>query len=249
MKEKIYSSNPSIFQRYISLTNQKNFLIEKICKVINENYTSNKLSLLDIGCGDGTVTLQIISKLKDKYNLEINAIDVSKPLIECFKRKKSYTINYIIDNVELIKILPKADFILMSHILTYINNLDDLIEKVLNALNLNGIALIVLSNDFSDDVKVKNKLNKKLTTSHKVKKILDKKNINYKVEIIESEIDISGIENMDEDGRVIIEFFKHKSFEEISNDEINDIREKILKIANSSGKITKKEDYIWIKPI
>jgi len=61
-----------------------------------------------------------------------------------------------------------------------------------------------------------------------------------------SDIDISGIENMNENGKTIIEFFKHEQFVNISSDEINDIRNKILNIANGNKKLTKREDYIWI---
>ena len=84
------------------------------------------------------------------------------------------------------------------------------------------------------------------TISNSVKSILSKKNIKYDVEVVESEIDISGIEDMNENGKTIIEFFKHKRFEEISLAEINNIRNTILKIANENKKIIKRENYIWI---
>ena len=54
---------------------------------------------------------------------------------------------------------------------------------------------------------------------------------------------------MNENGKIIIEFLKHKRFEEISSAEINNIRNTILKIANENKIIIKREDYIWIKNI
>ena len=51
---------------------------------------------------------------------------------------------------------------------------------------------------------------------------------------------------MNENGKTIIEFFKHKQFEDISLGEINDIRNIILKMSNENKKIIKREDYIWI---
>ena len=41
-------------------------------------------------------------------------------------------------------------------------------------------------------------------------------------------------------------FFKHEKFEKIPSEEINDIRNKILNIANGNKNLTKREDYIWI---
>ena len=91
-----------------------------------------------------------------------------------------------------------------------------------------------------------NKQNSKDTISANVKKILSKKKVKYDVEIVDSEIDVSGIGNMNDNGKTIIEFFKHERFENISSSEINDIRNIILKMSNENKKIIKREDYIWI---
>jgi len=245
---KLYQENPSIFQRYIALTNQKQILIDKFCKKIIENNISKKLSLLDIGCADGMVTDKIIDKLIQLYQIEVTVIETSKELISQFKARTDYDIKFINDNVESMDSLPKSDFILLAHVVSYIDNLEKFIDKVINSLNSKGIALIVVSNDYSDDKKVKNILKgQKIedTISNSVKSILSKKKVKYDVEVVESEIDVSGIEDMNENGKTIIEFFKHKGFEEISSDEINNIRNTILNIANEK-KIIKREDYIWI---
>ena len=246
---KLYRENPSIFQRYIALTNQKPILINKVCKKILENNTSKKLMLLDIGCADGAVTTQIIEKLGESYQLEVTGIETSTELIKCFKSRTNHDINFINRNVESLDKLPKSDFILIAHVVCYIENLESFLDKVINSLNTKGIALIVVSNDYSDDKKVTDSLkkyNNKDTLSTNIKKILSKKNVKYEVEIVNSDIDISGIENMNENGKTIIEFFKHEQFVNISSDEINDIRNKILNIAKGNKKLTKREDYIWI---
>ena len=249
---KLYKENPSIFQKYIALTNQKQILIDKVCKKIIENNISKELSLLDIGCADGMVTDKIIDKLRQLYQLEVTCIETSKELINQFKARTDYDINFINENVESLDKLPKSDFILIAHVVSYINNLEKFIDKVINSLNSKGIALIVVSNDYSDDKKVKKALNgqnSEDTISASVKSILYEKNIKYDVEVVESKIDISGIEDMNENGKIIIEFLKHKRFEEISSAEINNIRNTILKIANENKIIIKREDYIWIKNI
>lgn len=248
----LYKDNSSIFQKYISLTNQKQILIDKVCKKIIDNINLKKIKLLDIGCADGAVTLKIIENIRNSYQLEVTVIEASTELINRFKSKMEYDINFINENVESIDILPQSDFILMAHIVSYINNLDCFLDKIINSLNENGIALIVVSNDYSDDKKVKNYLNNskdKNSTSTIVKSILSKKKIKYDVEIVESNIDVSGIEEMNEKGKVIIEFLEHKKIEDISDNRINDMRNKILNIAKGNKKIIKREDYIWIHKI
>lgn len=246
---KLYRENPSIFQKYIALTNQKQILIDRVCKKILEKNTSKKLMLLDIGCADGNVTAQIIEKIGKSYQLEVTGIETSTELISDFKLRTNYDINFINDNVESLDKLPKSDFILIAHVVSYIEDLEKFLDKVINSLNDKGTALIVVSNDYSDDKKVKNSLKEqdnKDTISTNVKKILSKKKVKYEVEMVESDIDISGIENMNENGKTIIEFFKHEKFEYILSDEINDIRNTILNIADGNKKIIKREDYIWI---
>ena len=249
---KLYKENPSIFQKYIAQTNQKQILIDKVCKKIIKNNISKKLSFLDIGCADGIVTDQIIDKLIQLYQIEVTGIETSKKLINQYRSRTDYDINFINENVESLDKLPRSDFILIAHVVSYIDNLEKFLDKVINSLNNEGIALIVISNDYSDDKKVKNILsgqNNKNTVSANIKSILSRKKVKYDVEIVESEIDVSGIEEMNENGKTIIEFFKHKKFEDISSVEINNIRNTILNIENENKKIIKREDYIWIKNI
>lgn len=245
----LYSENPSIFQKYIALTNQKQILIEKVCQKAIKNVTSKKIALLDIGCADGEVTSQIIDEIGKYYQLEVTGVETSTELINEFKSRANYDINFINENVESLDKLPKSDFILIAHVVSYIENLEEFIDKVINSLNNKGMALIVVSNDYSDDKKVKDSLkkqNNEKTISANVKNILKKKKVKYEVEVVESDIDVSGIEDMNENGKTIVEFFKHKKIEDISSDEIEDMRTIILNIAGENKKLIKREDYIWI---
>ena len=241
----IYDKKPSVFQKYISLTNQKQILVDKVCEKIMLNNKSQNLSLTDIGCADGMVTTQIINKLKNVYQLDISAIEKSTSLINEFKSKTNFNINFINEDIELINTLPKSDFILMSHVISYIDNLELFLKKVIDSLNEKGSALIVISNDSSDDVKISSGSNNKKVLLEKISQILLNNQVKYDIEFVESFIDVSGVYDMNDDGKTIIEFFKHKSFDEISSDDILNIKNKILEVANKDKKIIKKENYIW----
>ena len=241
----IYDKKPSVFQRYIALTNQKQLLIDKVCKRILLNNKSKKLSLTDIGCADGMVTLQIINELKKIFLLDTTVIEKSTSLINDFKSKTNLNINFINEDIEFVNALPKSDFILMSHIVSYINNLEKFLKKAFDSLSEKGIALIVVSNDHSDDVMTSVEKNNKNQILEKIKLILTSNHVRYDIEIVESTIDVSGIYDMNDDGKTLIEFFKHKDINDISHDEIEKMRKEILAIANENKKIIKKENYIW----
>ena len=242
----IYDKKPSVFQKYITLTNQKQILVDRVYKKIISNNKSKELSLTDIGCADGMVTSQIIDKLKNIYKLNVNAIEKSKVLINEFKEKTSFNINFINEDIDSINNLPKADFILMSHVISYIDNPKQVLEKIINSLDKNGIILIVISNDNSDDVKVFEGEEKEKRTLKNISQILIDNQMKYDIEVVESTIDVSDIKEMNNNGKTIIEFFKHKSFDDISSNDVIDMKNKILEIASKDMRIIKKENYIWI---
>ena len=82
--------------------------------------------------------------------------------------------------------------------------------------------------------------------SSKIQELLNKKKIPFEKEVIESTMDVSGLINMSEDGKSLIEFFNHKRFDEIPYSDIQDMRKLILSYANQEGHLIKKEDYFWI---
>lgn len=245
----MYSENPSIFQRFVLLTDQKQILIDKVVKKIRNNHPKRNIKFLDIGCADGAVTIPIVEELAKSNNITTTGIEYSKSLLEGFKNNTNIQVNLINKDVELLDELPVSDFILISHSLPYINDLESFLEKVVKAMSKESITLIVVSNPFSDDKKIKNQIldkKDKEPLSSKIQELLNKKKIPFEKEVIESTIDVSGLLNMSEQGKTLIEFFNHKRFDEIPYNDIQKMRKLILSYANQQGHLIKKEDYFWI---
>lgn len=245
----MYGDNPSIFQRFVLLTDQKQILIDKVVKKIRNNYSKRNIEFLDIGCADGAVTIPVVEELSKSNNINVTGIDYSNALLKDFKNNTNIKVNLINKDVELLDELPLSNFILISHSLPYINDLESFLDKVIKALSKNSIALIVVSNPFSDDAKIKNQIldkKDKESLSSKIQKLLNEKKITFEKEVIESTMDVSGLLNMSEEGKTLIEFFYHKSFDEILDNDVKSMRELILSYANKEGYLTKKEDYFWI---
>ncbi len=245
----MYDDNPSIFQRFIALTDQKQVLIDKVVKKIRNNYSKRSIKFLDIGCADGTVTIPIVEEISKTNDVTVTGIDYSKALLNDFKNNTNIKVNLINTDVELLDELPLADFILISHCLPYINDLDAFLDKVVKALTKDAIVLIVAGDPSSDDAKIKRQIldkKDKEPLSFKIQKLLNEKRITFEKEIIESKINVSGLLDMNKDGKSLIEFFNHKNFDEISENDAKKMRELILSYANKEGYLTKKEDYFWI---
>ena len=250
LNKHMYDNNSSIFQRYVSLTTQKPILVDKVISKLDNNFLNREMHFLDIGCGDGIVTMPIIETLNKTSKVIATCIEPSSDLLKDFKSMTTMNIEFINKDVESLDQLPKSDFILLSHVLPYISDRYIFLDKVIEALNPNGRALIVVSNPNGDDLKVKNMvLNKESDTSLSttLQNILNKQKISFNVEMVESTIDVSGVTEMNEDGKTIIEFFKHLKFNDISDDDIQKIRHTVLNIANEKGQLIKREDYIWIE--
>jgi ubiquinone/menaquinone biosynthesis C-methylase UbiE len=246
----MYDNDSSIFQNYVALTTQKPILVSRVIDEIKKHFKTNQFAFLDIGCGDGIVTVPIINSLKNDYEkLEVICIEPSLDLINAFKKKTDYGVDFINKDVESISQLPKADFILMSHLLSYVQNTGTFLENAHQALSQNGLGLIVINNPNSDDSVIKRQLlaGKDDNMSAIIQGVLSDRSIDYYVETIDSTIDVSGVTEMDDKGKTVIEFFKHQRFNEIPEDQINELRQAVLELCNSDGKLIKREDYIWIR--
>lgn len=249
-----YKNQSGTFQAYIKNTNQKEILAKNIVKKISSSFNLSKdkeFVFTDIGAGDGKVTIPVINFLHGKTNLICNIIEPSD-LIEDFKKNCNFkNINYYKKKIDDLTI-PKSDFILVSHILVYLDDLSKAVQDVYAALKDDGMVLIIETNPDSDDVKMKIKLKrvfasqKNLKMTGEIINFLKTNSIRHQAEVIPSEINTSGCVSLNEDGKAIISFFYHKPFDELLEKEIVDFQTAVKQLTDGGNKLSKKEDYVWI---
>ncbi|MBU0459176.1 MAG: class I SAM-dependent methyltransferase [Nanoarchaeota archaeon] len=252
--KKFYEKQSSTFQVYIKNTNQKEILVKNIIKKLSSSFKLKKdqnFVFTDVGAGDGKVTIPIINFLKNKAKLTCNVIEPSD-LIDDFKKNCNFDkINYSKKKIDDVKI-PKSDFILVSHVLVYLENYQKTIKNIYASLKDEGIALIVTTNPKSGDVLLKIKLGrdfaslKNLDLTKNIINSLKNNNLKHQLETIPSEINTLECISLNEDGKAIISFFYHKPFDELTNKDIKDFQNAVNGLSNKDNKLTKKEDYIWI---
>ena len=250
--QKFYEKQSNIFQIYIKNTTQKQILVKNIIAKLKSSFKlKEKLDFVftDIGAGDGKVTIPIIKFLEEQTKLTCHVIEPSD-LIDAFKQNcKSNNVQYYKQKIDEFKI-PRSDFILVSHVLVYVDDYEKTIQKIYAALKDTGIALLIETNPHSDDDQLKLKLGKtklkKFNLTSDIIKFLKANSIKHQLETVDSEIDTSGCISLNEEGKALISFFYHKPFQELTKKEITDLQNAIKELANESHKLTKKEDYVWI---
>lgn len=105
-------------------------------KLINHIKPINISSIIDIGCGTGTLTYKL-SKLLPEAN--ILGIDISASMIKkAIKNIKSTNIKFICNNFLDLNITNKVDLIFSNKVLHWILDHDMLFNKIYNSLNISG---------------------------------------------------------------------------------------------------------------
>ncbi len=87
------------------------------------------ISVIDVGCGDGSV----LKYIKERTSLSSTVgVDVSKAALIKAKELGITTIHSNIEDLEKLKTLPKADYILLFEILEHIHNSEAFLEFILS---------------------------------------------------------------------------------------------------------------------
>jgi 2-polyprenyl-3-methyl-5-hydroxy-6-metoxy-1,4-benzoquinol methylase len=124
---------------------KNNLLIALRSRLIKENlpYLKNK-SILDIGCGNGELTLPYIQENRISY------IDVSDKMLEIARSNipVEYYQNAKFINTELDKFdqTEKYDYVFLIGVLAHVNSIEMVFSKIVGLLNINGTLIVQFTN-------------------------------------------------------------------------------------------------------
>lgn len=139
-----------------SLQEQVNLLIEDLFKY--EDLKSDKLSLLDIGCGTGLSTQILLDSKLGKHIEEITLLDTSSKMLKFAEEKAAkWNKKYRTVNAYLSELEGKFDVIIISSVLHHIPDLDTFLKQIDNVLNPKGILIHIQdpNGDFLNDAEYK----------------------------------------------------------------------------------------------
>ena len=151
----IYVKNDNeIFDKYAKVWNSYSFVQENIknfIKFINEkNYLNKNVTIMDFGCGTGILGINLINNVK-----KVIFLDSSKEMIKQVQigLKKKDVLNYEIIEGEINDYKgDKIDLILVTNVLNYIDDINNVINKFSNILKKGGKVLVVDLIETSEDI-------------------------------------------------------------------------------------------------
>lgn len=114
---------------------------------IIDKYSNDKFLVLDIGCGSG-----VFSFYSAERNKEVIGIDASEKMLQiCFEKLDELAtknVKFINGNIESLSqhVDHKADMVICSSVLEYIDDLDASIELIKQSMNVDGVFLFSMPN-------------------------------------------------------------------------------------------------------
>ena len=113
-------------------------------KIILNFIRDKKGSLLDVGCGDGSISVNLLKT--NKFIKKVTFLDFSEQMIKITKNKTKNLIGvkkkYIIGDIFLTKTKNKYDIILAVGILGHIKNIEKLMKLLKKKSKKNGLIVI-----------------------------------------------------------------------------------------------------------
>jgi len=138
-KQKIYNHFEKLASTYTKYKKRFSYYWNDIISYLNYFLTQD-LSILDIGCGTGDT----LNKLKGKRKL---GIDISPKMIE--QAKKNYSnIEFQVMDAENITIEEKFDVILLSNVIGYFENVQDILSSLKKVCKPNTRIIFTYYNHF-----------------------------------------------------------------------------------------------------
>jgi|GEM_PF-1881824 len=235
--------NSSAFIKFLSYTESKEDSVKTIVETFNPKKNWN---FLDVGCGTEEITIPIAKLVNETVVVEPS----QKMLKELKNHTKELKIKIIQENIEDIDLEKKFDFILVSHVLYFIEDWEKLFQKLISYLNKGGYLVIILhakSGTFYDFL---SKFEKKITGKPQVstyldaRKIFEKMGLKTKSKIINSKTIIPSVE----EAVILCEFFFETALDKISKE----VKKELLDYFKShckNGKVILDERYglLWIR--
>lgn len=216
----VYTSNSNSYENYLKWCDEKEKVLFELISEIESNYSS----LLDIGAGNGELTKNLSSKFSSITVIE----PAKKRLKELTNNLINANLNLFNEKFETVKLNGKFDFILSSHSIYYLKDLEQTLKKIKGFLNEKGKFLIVIKSaegelqEFMDFFR-KDVLNEKYGASLKVDKIVNLlKKQGFSVRIKEADVKLT-IPSINETIN-LLDFFYNVSLKEISAGAIINIK-------------------------
>lgn len=198
----------SWFKTFVENTNEKkiiNSVVQNFFEKLRNETISIKPNILDIGCGDGTLSLAVSESLKGHYpNLTYFAIDYDPNFAHLTRNKldDNHIPNYVIQgncfSDDLNKLPNGMGLIIASNVAYYTQDIPGFVGKVMSKLDDYGISIFIHESPTADLNILRHKYGARVETSATENIATSLKNNNNLYEVINIESKLRFPDNMNE---------------------------------------------------
>lgn len=254
--ELLFDKNHQLFLNFQEHTNQKQnsalYLMNELNEWIKNLVLLNNFSYLDVGCGFGDLTLSIIKTIQKYSAVNSVALDPSQQLLAMFKENiNEQVIDLICSTWETYQPTQRFHFISSIHTFYYVDDWQTTISKMLSTLDDHGqICIALRSND--PVCQFRNYFYKKIHHNEKRERscdelclLLDKLGIKYKLNYVNSTLDVRDCILRNEKGKKLLEFILRQPYANL--EALHDEIISYFKHIEENGHLTQRDGYVWIK--
>ena len=149
---------------------------ETIKDILIRNFNIYGAHILDVGCGTGLLADYLD---KEKYQIVVDGIDISKEMIDIAKNRNYYDNLEVVDVFEINKQqLRKYDYIISVGMFTHSHVGPNAIDDILNFLEKGGVFIFTVRNSYAEKTDFYNYI-LDLVKKDKIKKCVTIENQNY----------------------------------------------------------------------
>jgi len=240
----IFNKQREYFEEFLRKTDQK----ENLNKFLIENCPPEKTKkILSIGAGSGEDVMGFLKHLKSQgADFEFYYLDPSKLSFQEFKKKaEEFKLTEHISGVELNKFESfeteeKFDTIIASHVFYYIEDWERCLKKIVEMLNPDGKAFIMMQSKDSDNFNFRNKFLKNEHYAEELINLIRGLNLNYDSEKIISMLDVTDIISENNkpslSGKQLLSFLLRTNYDDLEED----IKSKAIAYILENSKIKNK---------
>ncbi len=135
-------------KRHRRLINENNFTYRNLLKIVSI-HLSEKINVLDVGCGTGAIDFYLSSKVNDILGLDISSLAIKNAVQNAKALDIAGNIEFRTLNFLNFKTKKKFDLILCFEILEHLRNDGEAVKKVFNLSKRGGVAIFSVPSENS----------------------------------------------------------------------------------------------------
>ncbi|GIW62658.1 MAG: hypothetical protein KatS3mg090_0484 [Patescibacteria group bacterium] len=139
--KKFYNKYHKKNRKYYSVISENNFTYFYLINLLKKPEFNTCQTILDIGCGVGSLSLYLASKGK-----EVVGVDVSSRAIAIANNAKKLldldSVEFVVSSIEKFKNKKKFDAVLLIEVIEHIEDDKGLVEKIKQMLKSEGLVLL-----------------------------------------------------------------------------------------------------------